>query len=145
MSCNNQDTFTKEANYLLGFQFILFNLLGQSCLSLAQVLFLQIMILIRRILQLLILLVILIILTTLRLTYGQNSSIVMILLINNWPTFLVILLIYSILIKSLVLILIQRKLKLAFLIHLAVLSLTSSIISCSNIIFISMQTLCNLI
>ena len=55
---NVQDEFIKKTNHLQGFLFILSNLAGQSCLSLVQVLFLQIIILIERMLLLLILLLI---------------------------------------------------------------------------------------
>ena len=55
---NIQDIFIKETDYLQGPHFVLFNLARQFYLSLAQVLSLQTMILIRRILSLLIILLI---------------------------------------------------------------------------------------
>ena len=59
-----------------------------------------------------------------------------IILISNWPMYLVILQIYLLLIKSLVLILIQEKLKLVSLTLLVILSLISSVISYFNVVFI---------
>jgi len=109
----------------------------QSHLFLAQVLFLQTTILVGRILPLLILLVDIITLTIL-LTCGQNPSVAIILLMDNWPMFSVILLTHLMPIRLLVLILIQEELKLTFPILLVVLSSTTS-----TIIFTSMQILCN--
>ena len=71
------------------------------------------------------------------LVHGQNPVRVII-LINNWLTYLVDLLIYLILIRLPVLILIQEELKPAFLTLSAALSLTSSIFSYFNVIYISM-------
>ena len=76
--------------------------------------------------------------------YVQNPIIVII-LIGNWLIYLVNLQTHSQLIKPLVLILIQGELKSVFLILLVALSLTSLIISYSNIIFTSMLILHNLI
>ena len=74
-----------------------------------------------------------------------QNSIIVIILISNWPMYLATLQTYLLLIKILDLILIQEKLKLVSLTYLAILSLTSLIISCFSIIFISLLILCNLI
>ena len=90
------------------------------------------------------------------LVHGQNSN-TAIILMSNWLTYLVILQTHLLLIKPLILILIQEELKLTFLtlsmlllrmfkrvvladtsVLTVVLSLTSSIISYFNIVFISM-------
>ena len=87
MPYNAQNISIKESNHLQGLQLILFILPRQFFLFLAQVLSLYTMILIGRMLLLLIqLLIDLIIL----LAHGQNSNAVII-LINNWPMYLVIL------------------------------------------------------
>ena len=135
----SQNIFIKEANHLQGLQLILFNLSRQVCLFPAQVLSLWTMILIERMLLLLIQLLIDLILL---LAHGQNPNAVII-LINNWLTYSVILQTHLLLIKPLVLILIQGELKLTSLILLVALSLTSSIISYFNVIFISILILCN--
>ena len=73
------------------------------------------------------------------LTHGPNS-IRVIILINNYPKYLADLLTYLILIRLLVPILIQERLKPTFLTLSAALSLTSSIISCFNVAYISILT-----
>jgi len=67
------------------------------------------------------------------LAYNQNSNITIILSMNNWLTYLVILQTHLILIKIPVPTLTQEKLKHISLILLVVLSLTSLIISFSNV------------
>jgi len=67
------------------------------------------------------------------LAYNQKSNITIILSMNNWLTYLVILQTHLILIKIPVPTLTQEKLKHVSLILLVVLSLTSSIISFSNV------------
>jgi len=67
------------------------------------------------------------------LAYNQKSDITIILSMNNWLTYLVILQTHLILIKIPVPTLTQEKLKHISLIILVVLSLTSSIISFSNV------------
>ena len=67
------------------------------------------------------------------LAYNQKSDITIILSMNNWLTYLVILQTHLILIKIPVPTLTQEKLKHVSLILLVVLSLTSSIISFSNV------------
>ena len=130
-----QDRFIKEANHLWDLLLILFNLTRQFHLSLAQVLSLWTMILIGRMLPLLILLLIWYLIDPLLLlAHGQNL-IGAIILISSWPTYLVDLQTLLMLIRPLVLILIQEKLKLASLTLSAVLSLTSLIIFYSNVIF----------
>ena len=78
------------------------------------------------------------------LTYSQNP-ITVIILMNNWLTYLVGLQTHLLLIKLLVLILIQEKLKLVSPILLVVLNLTSLIISYFNVTFMSALILHNLI
>jgi len=103
------------------------------------------MILIERILPLLILLLIIQLIDLLPLlAHGQNP-IKAIILMNSWLTYLANLLILLMLIRLLDPILIQGELKPIFLISSAVLSLTSSIISCSNVAYISMLIQYNLI
>ena len=132
-----QDIFIKEANHLWGLLLILFNLARQFCLSMAQVLFLWIMILIERMLLLLILLLIWHLIDLLiLLAHGQNS-IRVIILMSSWLIYLANLQTPLTIIRPLVLILIQVKLKPIFLTPLVVLSLISLIISYSNIISIS--------
>ena len=124
---NDQDKFTKETTHLQGLHQVPSILDEQFCLFLAQVLSLQTMILTRRILPLLILLQLIDLLFLL--TYGQNP-IRAIILMNSWPTYLM-------LIRLLDLILFQEKLKSVFPTSLVALSLTSSIISCDNVTYIS--------
>ena len=102
------------------------------------------MILTGRILPLLILLLTLLQLIDphLLLTHSLNSIRVRILM-NNWLKYLADLLTLLILIKLSVPILIQEKLKPAFLTLSAALSLTSSIISYFNVAYISMLIWCN--
>ena len=103
------------------------------------------MILIGRILLLILLLTIIQLIDLhLLLAYGLNPVRVRI-LIKNWLMYLADLLIHLILIRLLVLILIQEELKSVSLTPSVVLSLTSSIISCSNAIYISMIIQRNLI
>ena len=78
------------------------------------------------------------------LAHGLNPIAVRILM-NNWLKYSANLLTHLILIRLLVPILIQGKLKSVFPILSVALSLTSSIISCSNIAYISMLTWHNLI
>ena len=97
-------------------------------------------ILIGRIL-LLILLLTIIQLIDLHLLLAHSPNLIgAIILINNWPKYLADLLTHLILIRLLVPILIQGRLKLVFLILSAALSLTSLIISCFNITYISTLT-----
>ena len=140
-----QDKFIKEAIHLQDLPLVQFNLAEQFCLSLAQVLFLWIMILIRRILLLLILLLILLQLINLLplLTHSQNP-VRAIILINNWPTYSANSLTPLILIRLLVLILMQGELKSTSLTLSVVLSLTSSIIFCFNVVYIFVLIQCNL-
>jgi len=142
---NTQEEFTKETVHLWGLSLVQFNLAEQFCLFLAQVLSLQTMILTGRILLLLILLLILLQLIDLHLllTHSQNP-IRAIILMNNWLMYSANLLILLILIRLLVPILIQGELKPASLTPLAALSLTSSIISCFNVVYISAVIWCNL-
>ena len=125
--------------------------IGQFCL------FLQITILIGRILLLLILLLIWHLIDLLfLLAHGQNP-VGVIILMNSWPMYLVNLQTSLILIKPLVLTLIQGELKPAFLTLIqgelkpafptlsVALSLTSSIISYSNVVSTFVLILCNLI
>ena len=140
---NIQDVFIKEADHLWGLLFILFNLAEQFCLSLAQVLSLQTMILIGRILLLLILLLIWYLIDLLPLlTHGQNP-IRAIILMSSWLMYSVNLQICLMLIRLLVLILIQGELKSTFPTLSVALSLTSSIISYSNIVSTSVLISCN--
>ena len=74
----------------------------------------------------------------------SSNTVRMIILINNWPKYFADLLTLLILIRLPVPILILEKLKPAFLIPSAALSLTSSIISCSNAVYTSMLIWCNL-
>jgi len=137
---NAQDKFIKEAIHLQGLSLVQFNLAEQFHLFLAQVLSLQTMILIGRML-LLILLLILLQLIDLHflLAHGQNP-VKAIILINSWPTYLANLLTHLILIRLPDLILMQEKLKTAFLTPSTALSLTGLIISYSNVAYISMLT-----
>ena len=73
------------------------------------------------------------------LAYGPNT-IRVIILMNNWPKYLADLLTHLILIRFLVLILIQEKLKPASPTLLVALSLISLIISCFNVAYISALT-----
>jgi len=140
---NIQDVFIKEADHLWGLLLILFNLAEQFCLSLAQVLSLQTMILIGRILLLLILLLIWYLIDLLPLlTHGQNP-IRAIILMSSWLMYSVNLQICLMLIRPLVLILIQGELKSTFPTLSVALSLTSSIISYSNIVSTSVLISCN--
>ena len=96
------------------------------------------MILIRRMLLLLILLLIIqLIDLLLLLAHGQNPVKVRILM-NSWPMYLVDSLILLILIRLPDLILMQEELKPTSSTLSAALSLTSSIISCFNVVYISM-------
>jgi len=79
------------------------------------------------------------------LAYSQNPSTAMILLTSNWLIYLVGLQTYLMLIRLLIPTLIQRGIKPTFLTLPVVLSLTSSTIFYSNIIFIFIQILYNLI
>ena len=133
-----QEEFIKEANHLQGLSLVQFNLAEQFRLFLAQVLFLQTTILIGRMLSLILLLIIIQLIDLhLLLAHGPNS-VGMRILMNNWPKYSADLLIHLILIRLLVPILIQGKLKSIFPISSVALSLTSSIISYSNVIYISM-------
>jgi len=78
----------------------------------------------------------------LHMTQNPNAIII---LMTNWPIYLIILQTHLQLIKLLVLMLIQRKLKPTFPISSAALSLLGSIISYSNVTSISMLILHNLI
>ena len=139
-----QEEFIKGANHLWGLLLVQFNLAKQFCLFLAQVLFLQTIILIWRMLLLILLLTIIQLIDLhLLLTHGPNPIGVRILM-NNWPTYLADLLTHLILIRLLVPILIQGELKPTFPTLSVVLSLTSSIISCFNIAYISVLIQCNL-
>jgi len=139
-----QEEFIKGANHLWGLLLVEFNLAKQFCLFLAQVLFLQTIILIWRMLLLILLLTIIQLIDLhLLLTHGPNPIGVRILM-NNWPTYLADLLTYLILIRLLVPILIQRELKPVSLTLSAALSLTSLIISCFNVTYISTLIQCNL-
>ena len=137
-----QDEFTKETAHLQGLHQVLSILAKQFHLFLAQVLSLWTTILTGRILLLILLLIIQLIDLLLLLAHGQNF-IGVIILMNSWPTYLVDSLILLTLIRPLVLILIHEELKPVSPIPSAVLSLTSLIISCSNITYISMLTWCN--
>ena len=140
---NTQDKFTKEAAHLWGLPLILFNLARQLRLFLVQVLSLWTMILIGRMLPIILLLTIIQLIDLhLLLAYGPNLVRARILM-NSWPTYLVDLLILLTLIRPPVLILIYEELKLASLTLSVALSLTSLIISCSNVTYISMLTWCN--
>ena len=143
MHHNAQDKFTKEAIHLRGLCLVQFNLAEQLCLFLAQVLFLQTIILIGRMLLLILLLTIIQLIDLhLLLTHGQNPVRVIILM-NSWLTYLVDLLIHLILIRLLVLILIQGELKPASPTPSVALSLISSIIFCFNAVYISALIQCN--
>ena len=103
------------------------------------------MILIGRMLLLILLLTIIQLIDShLLLAHGPNP-IRVIILMNNWLIYLADLLTHLILIRLLVLILIQEGLKPASPTLSAALSLTSLIISCLNVTYISMLTQCNLI
>ena len=138
MLYNAQEKFIKEAIHLRDLFLVQFNLAKQFCLFLAQVLSLWTTIPIRRILPLILLLTIIQLIDLyLLLAHGPNSIGVRI-LITNWPIYLADLLKYLILIRLPVLILIQEKLKPVSLTPSVVLSLTSSIIFCFNVTYISM-------
>jgi len=98
------------------------------------------MILIGRMLLLLILLLIIQLIDLLPLLTHSQNSVRAIILMNSWLTYSADLLTHSILIRLLDLILIQGELKPASLTPLVALSLTSSIISYSNVTYISMLT-----
>jgi len=115
--CSAQVDFTNKDIHFLSFLLVLFKLLRQFHLS-------QALVLIGRILPQLINLIFL---DPYLLTPSQNSSIVKILIIN-WLTYLVRLLIHLILIKLLAQQLILRELNPIFLTLLVVLSLTNSLI-----------------
>ena len=137
---DTQDKFIKEAIYLWGLLSVQFNLAEQFCLFLAQVLSLQTMILIGRMLLLILLLTIIQLIDLyFLLTHGPNP-IGVIILINNWPKYSANLLKHLILIRLLVLILIQERLKPTSPTLSVALSLTSSIIFCFNITYISVLT-----
>ena len=72
MPYNTQDISTKEANYIQDFQLTLFNLFRQFYLFLAQILFLQITILIGRMFLLLIQLLINLIFITNKILTGYD-------------------------------------------------------------------------
>ena len=132
---NNQDKFTKEAAHLQGFCQVLSILAKKFCLFLAQVSFLQTTILTERMLPLLIPLQLIDLL--LLLTHSQNS-VGAIILMNSWLMYLANLLTHLMLIRLLDLILIQGELKPTSPTPSAAQCLTSSIISYSNVIYISM-------
>ena len=137
MHYNTQDKFTKETVHLQSLLPVQFNLTKQFCLFLAQVLSLQTTILIRKMLLLILLLTLLQLIDShLLLTHSQNPTRVRILM-NNWLTYLADLLTLLILIRLPVPILIQEKLKPIFPTPSEVLSLISSIIFCSNTVYIS--------
>jgi len=96
------------------------------------------MILIGRILPLILLLIIIQLIDLHLLLAHSTNSVGVIILMNNWLTYSANLLTLLILIKLLVPILIQGKLKPVSLTPSAVLSLISSIISCFNVTYISM-------
>jgi len=139
-----QDKFTKEAIHLQGLLLVQFNLAKQFCLFLAQVLFLWTMILIGRMLLLILLLPIIQLMDLHLLLAHSSNPIGVRILMNNWLMYLANLLTHLILIRLPVPILIQGELKPISLTSSAVLSLTSSIISCSNAVYISMLIWCNL-
>jgi len=144
MRYNTQDKSTKEAIHLQGLLLVQFNLAEQFCLFLAQVSFLWTIILIGRMLLLILVLTIIQLIDPhLLLAHGPNP-IRAIILINNWLKYLANLLTLLILIRLLVPILILGELKPTFLTLSVALSLTSSIISYSNAIYISMLIRCNL-
>ena len=137
MHYNTQDKFTKETVHLQSLLPVQFNLTKQFCLFLAQVLSLQTTILIGRMLPLILLLTRLQLIDShLLLTHSQNPTRMRILM-NNWLTYLADLLTLLILIRLPVPILIQEKLKPIFPTPSEVLSLISSIIFCSNTVYIS--------
>jgi len=140
-----QNEFTKEAIHLQGLLLVQFNLAKQFHLFLAQVLSLWTTILIGRMLLLILILTIIQLIDLhFLLTHGSNS-VGAIILMNNWLKYLANLLTHLILIRLPVWILIQGELKPASLILSVALSLTSLIISCFNVAYISMLTWCNLI
>ena len=140
-----QDEFTKEAVHLQDLLPVQFNLAKQFHLFLAQVSSLWTMILIGRMLLLILLLIIIQLIDLhLLLAHGPNP-IGVIILMNNWPMYLADLLTHLILIRLLVPILIQGRLKPTSPTLSAALSLTSLIISCFNVTYISMLTQRNLI
>jgi len=134
---NAQDKSTKEAVYLQDLLSVQFNLAKQFCLFLAQVSSLQTTILIGRMLPLILVLTIIQLIDShLLLAYGPNP-IGAIILMNNWPKYLADLPTSLILIRLLDPILIQGELKPTSPTLSAALSLTSSIIFCSNASYIS--------
>ena len=134
-----QEEFIKEVIYLWGLSLVQFNLAKQFCLFLAQVLFLQTMILTGRILPLLILSLTLLQLIDPHLLLAHSQNLIGVrILMNNWPKYSANLLTLLILIRLPVPILIPEELKPIFLTSSVALSLTSLIISCSNAIYISM-------
>ena len=136
MHYDTQDKFTKEAIHLRDLLLVQFNLAKQFCLFLAQVSSLWTIILIGRMLLLILLLILLQLIDYLLLAHSPNS-IGVIILMNNWLRYSANLLTHLILIRLLVPILIQGELKPTFPTLSAALSLTSSIIFCSNAIYIS--------
>ena len=143
MCHNAQDKFTKEAIHLWGLLLVSFNLAKQFCLFLAQVLFLWTTILIGRIFPLILLLTIIQLINLHFLLAHSPNPVGAIILMNNWLKYLANLLTHLILIRLLVLIIMQGELKPTFPTPSAALSLTSSIISCSNAIYISVLIRCN--
>ena len=137
MHYDAQDEYIKGAVHLQGLLPVQFNLVKQFHLFLTEVLSLRTIILIGRILPLILLLTLLQLIDShLLLTHGQNPIEVRILM-NNWPMYLANLLTLWILIRLPVPILIQGELKLVSLTPSVALSLTSSIIFCSNTVYIS--------
>jgi len=137
---DTQHEFTKETIYLQGLLLVLSILAEQFCLFLVQVLSLRTIILIGRMLLLLILLLIIQLIDLLPLLTHSQNPVGAIILMNSWLTYSADLLTHSILIRLLDLILIQGELKPASLTPSVALSLTSSIISYSNVTYISMLT-----
>jgi len=141
---NTQEEFIKGADHLWGLLLVQFNLAKQFYLFLAQVSSLQTMILIGRMFLLILLLTIIQLIDLhLLLTHGPNPVRVRILM-NNWLMYLADLLKHLILIRLPVLILIQGELKPTSPTPLVTLSLTSSIIFCFNVTYISVLIQCNL-
>ena len=137
MYYNAQDKSIKEVIHFWGLLLVQFNPAKQFCLFLAQVLSLQTTTLIRRILLLILLLTLLQLIDLhLLLVHGSNP-IGVIMLMNNWLKYSANLLTLLILIRLPVPILMQGRLKPTSLILSVTLSLTSSIISCSNAIYTS--------
>ena len=132
MHYDAQDESIKEAVHLPGLLLVQFNPAKQFHLSLQTTILIG-----RMLLLILVLTIIQLIDPHLLLAHGPNP-IGVIILINNWPKYLADSLTLLILIRLPVPILILGELKPAFLTLLAALSLTSSIISCSNAIYTSM-------